>query len=215
MSSVRRRIEFREEIWRAARHFDDMLALNKKFIKGELEATPYYGGPLDDETKELIPGLLRLHDLRVFTFGSQPFEHGFRLVHDTSTKSHYKWVEDHQLPVIYFVMAQEDNPLKVFRNLRTRRDINTYAEELFPYAVVEGSCTEDIVVTRCRESNSWFGLKFSKWQDYSGVGLTTEKYIENFWTDYEVWKKIQPWVFCVVGKSHVDLVEIIARAVLP
>lgn len=55
-----------------AKTFQDLLELNKKFLKKEIPATFYNLGEIDDETIPLVPALLKLHDYGVLTIGSQP-----------------------------------------------------------------------------------------------------------------------------------------------
>ncbi|KAK0514279.1 hypothetical protein JMJ35_002896 [Cladonia borealis] len=69
--------EHYDKLWRAAKDFSDLCALNRKFILSEIPCTPYHLGPLDDETIPLMKSLLKLHDLRLLTDSSQPYEHQY------------------------------------------------------------------------------------------------------------------------------------------
>jgi hypothetical protein len=55
-----------------AHSFDDLLADNRLYLAGKVWQTPYYLGPLEEETAPLIDMLLRLNGLRFFSIGSQP-----------------------------------------------------------------------------------------------------------------------------------------------
>lgn len=52
--------------------FETMLTLNIQFIRGEIAETPSHLGPLDEESIPLIPALLELNSLGMFTTNSQP-----------------------------------------------------------------------------------------------------------------------------------------------
>lgn len=52
--------------------FESMLELNIRFIQGELSETPSILGPLDEESAPLVPALLELNSLGMFTTNSQP-----------------------------------------------------------------------------------------------------------------------------------------------
>ena len=51
-----------------------VIQLHRRYIRGELYSTPFYGGLLDAETDSLREHLLRFHDFRLGTTSSQPFE---------------------------------------------------------------------------------------------------------------------------------------------
>jgi hypothetical protein len=57
--------------WFDVTTFDDLLHLNEQFIEGKLTETPYYLGPLEDDSKPLIPDLLKLHKYKLFTTNGQ------------------------------------------------------------------------------------------------------------------------------------------------
>ncbi|KAL8845086.1 MAG: hypothetical protein Q9176_000758 [Flavoplaca citrina] len=63
-----------DEQWRALHSYQGALKLNQTYFRGELPCNIGYHGPLDAETKNLVPGLLRLHQYGFLTHESQPFE---------------------------------------------------------------------------------------------------------------------------------------------
>lgn len=58
--------------WSKAENYGELVHLNRCYLQGALYDTPYYSAPIDAETHELLPGLLRLHDFGIITIGSQP-----------------------------------------------------------------------------------------------------------------------------------------------
>lgn len=59
--------------WRSARTFDDLLRLARRFLQGELDAFPGWGGrDLDEESDDLAAVLLALNAAGVLTVASQP-----------------------------------------------------------------------------------------------------------------------------------------------
>lgn len=60
---------------RAATDFSQLCALNRQFLLGKIPETPYHCGPIEDETRPLVNGLLKLHDFHLLTDNSQPYEH--------------------------------------------------------------------------------------------------------------------------------------------
>ena len=58
--------------WDNASSYSQLLHLNRHFLEGTMGFTPYYAGPIDKETRSMVPSLLRLHDYGFFTVSSQP-----------------------------------------------------------------------------------------------------------------------------------------------
>lgn len=56
-------------------NFSHLRALNRKFLLVEFHETPYYCAPIDDETILLVEDLPKLHEFRLLTDGSQPYEY--------------------------------------------------------------------------------------------------------------------------------------------
>ncbi|GKT67145.1 hypothetical protein ColTof4_13536 [Colletotrichum tofieldiae] len=61
--------------WKKAKDWDALVDLNAEFIKLSADGiqdvyTPYHLGPLDPESLELVPALLRLHEYGILTTNS-------------------------------------------------------------------------------------------------------------------------------------------------
>jgi hypothetical protein len=150
--------EHYEELWEAATDFSHLWALNRKFLLGEIPETPYHAGPIDDETIPLVEGLLKLHDFRLLTDGSQPYEHqhAFRLGEE--------WAEYQQRPYVTFTMPGEDGQgLEFFKRLKKRPEIVVQASELHPFRVLPGS-HEQVVVSRERIAKTAEDLETTPWK---------------------------------------------------
>ena len=98
--------------WCTAETFQDLIRLNIKFIKGQILSTSYYLGELNPETHSLVSGLLKLHELGMLTWQSQPYmeENG----------------EPCQKPFISFLIASENKPEELIKRLNKESDINIF-----------------------------------------------------------------------------------------
>lgn len=196
------------ERWEKAETFTRLLNLNKRFLLGKLPETPYYG-PLDEETENLIPGLVELHDLRIFTYGSQPYDWDV-------WQYGSKFCECWHRPFVRFVMADKDEPLRIFEKLRAREDIEVYAAMPPLYNPLNESYDEEMfAIERYREAKSMKELKAQGWYSSSMHPIT--KYLHKQFEEWcpNAWTKSQPWYFGVVGTSwdkDTDLTRIIAEA---
>lgn len=61
-----------ETFWREAETFAELCELNARFIEGEIDFSPTYGGDLEAESKPLIPYLAALNRAGLLTTCSQP-----------------------------------------------------------------------------------------------------------------------------------------------
>lgn len=143
-----------EELWRKATTFADLLKLNVDFIKGKHKMTPYHCGPLDPETDELIRGLLQLHELGIFTYISQPFVSTIEKDKDSG-----EYFELRQRPFLDIVIADADQPMRLWKSLKQRKDIKVYGFKLYSsetseYKRLDGTRTKTRVVTKDRWA-SW------------------------------------------------------------
>lgn len=135
------------------------LTENFFFLKKEIPETPYHIGPVEDETLPLIDGLLRLHDFRLLTDGSQPYEH--QCVRNVDQE----YVEYQQRPYVSFLMAGEnDQALKFFEMLKSQSEIAVRAFELYSYKLLPGS-HEQIVISRERIAKPGERLESMTWKD--------------------------------------------------
>lgn len=102
--------------WRLAESFQELLDLNRKFLRGESKRSCYHSAPIFDETVALVPGLLRLHDYGMLTMESQPGT----APPPTWTKcpccSDERWVQTQQRPFLMFIIPFHDKvPEEVIR----------------------------------------------------------------------------------------------------
>ena len=59
--------------WKEAETFDDLLKIGIMFINGELDSTPFHGGPLVDADPSIVERLMELHRYKFFTIDGQDF----------------------------------------------------------------------------------------------------------------------------------------------
>ncbi|KAI5369628.1 hypothetical protein Slin15195_G005030 [Septoria linicola] len=50
------------DMWYEAESWGQLIQLNRNFLRGETNCTPYYAAPLDDETVPTATDLLKMHD---------------------------------------------------------------------------------------------------------------------------------------------------------
>ena len=93
--------------WYEANDFDDLLRLNRAFLRGESEFTLYHAGPIFVETTPMVPGLLRLHDYGMLTWQSQPWE--IRDPFKCGCCMDRGWVQVEQISFISFLLPQSDD----------------------------------------------------------------------------------------------------------
>ena len=146
------------KLWKAAKDFSEILDLNRKFLLGEIPETPYHGGPVADETLPLIGGLLELHDFRLLTDGSQPYEHR------RGRNNTYRYVEFQQRPYVSFLVpGDNDQVLEFFEMLKSRSEIVVRATEPYPYNSLPGS-HKQIVISLERVAKNVERLESTPWR---------------------------------------------------
>ena len=196
--------------WEKAQIFTDLLKLNIRFLRGEVDCTPYHG-PLDEETYNMIDGLLNLHDLRILTTGSQPWKITRGVTNDG------QYYEEWQRPALIFAVADKDQPQRVLDNLLLQESagiIRVYGASLFSSTVLDGAFQEPRPITIYRTSRSLEGLKEAHWESYSVLSPPEQELEEEFLRN-EAWRIEKPWVFQVYGRSwteNTDLIKIVAMA---
>jgi hypothetical protein len=120
--------------------------------------TPYYLGPLDDETIPLVKSLLKLHDFRLLTDGSQPYQHQYG-------RRGENWFEYEQRPTVSFVMSGEDgHGLEFFERLKKRPEVVVQSSQIYPFVVLPGS-HESVPVSRGRIAETKEALKSEEWEN--------------------------------------------------
>ena len=80
--------------------FDRLVELNRKYLEGDIETTPCHCGPIDDETAPLVDDLLKLHEFKLLTIGSQPLENKECFWDETRNE----WADYQQRPLLSFIM---------------------------------------------------------------------------------------------------------------
>jgi len=147
--------------WQAAESWIALVQLNREFIlqsqAGEDVRTPYHTGPLDEETIELIPGLLRLHEYRLLTVCSQPMENEGPCLDDG------RWKEDKQVPFVQFLMPYEGATTEAFiSNLINDSQLTTHVYDYRNDTVWPN--TVEIEVSMSREFTSYKALPSAEWK---------------------------------------------------
>jgi len=154
------------EKWHDAESWLALVQLNREFIlqcqAGEDVETPYHG-PLDEETTKLIPGLLRLHEYRLLTVGSQPIENLGPHLDDGF------WNEEKQVPFLDFWMPHEGATTEAFiSNLMNDSQLTTHVcddqNNLRP-----GSNTVEIDVSMWRTSTWYDELLSAEWHACTSI----------------------------------------------
>ncbi|KAI6831416.1 hypothetical protein KC340_g11711 [Hortaea werneckii] len=125
--------------WKSAESFQELLDLNRKFLRGESKRSCYHRGPIFNETIALVPGLLRLHDYGMLTMESQPGTAPTPTTVTCPCCSDERWVEIQQRPYLMFILPYHD---KVPEDVVRRFLVELLIDDGF-YAHVwrdEGSC---------------------------------------------------------------------------
>ena len=164
LSGIQAEMNNRNAPWIAVQEFTELLVLNRKFLQGEILETPYYCAPIDEETLPLVEGLLKVHDLGLLTYSSQPYQDDrcFRVGED--------WADYQQRPFLSFLVADKDGlGLELFRKLQERPEIVVQAAQSYPYRLWPGSYDGGLVVTRERIVDSVDSLATTPWQDLTEV----------------------------------------------
>ena len=65
-----------QQMWSNASAWEELLNLNRRYLKGEIDISASCNHPIDAETSQILPGLLRLTDFGLLTISSQPEEAG-------------------------------------------------------------------------------------------------------------------------------------------
>ncbi|KAJ5144271.1 hypothetical protein N7476_004833 [Penicillium atrosanguineum] len=190
--------------WNQSTGFTALLELNKKFLRGEISSSPYHYGPIEEETRSLVPSLLKLHERRILTWSSQPY------LRERKRGDERKFYDHWQRPFISFVVAEKDNPRKLFQELEKKRDIKVHARKAYsPEAAVQGSFTKKKIVTKYRRSFFW-----RRWKVFTTVDPAANLVEEDIFC-LEAMKQAKPWEFEVVAASwkDVDITGIVIEAV--
>ncbi|KXS98137.1 hypothetical protein AC578_9391 [Pseudocercospora eumusae] len=107
------------QLWNDVPDFSSLCKLNEMFLQGIIQRTPYHEGPIFEETLPMVPSLLQLQKLGVFTDGSRPYGIVTYEVDDEGKEWFYE-----QRPCLDFIMTtHNDNYKKLFDGLQKRPEI--------------------------------------------------------------------------------------------
>ena len=101
--------------WDDAKSFKDLIVLNKEFINGKLDQTPYHGGPLEHGDDELKRKLVQLHDYGLLTVDGQDATCKYGYCTTTAFYSHKNrskqtyYIDMEQRPYLSFYMDLVEN----------------------------------------------------------------------------------------------------------
>lgn len=190
--------------WNCSTGFTALLELNSKYLRGEIASSPYHYGPIEEETHSLVPSLLKLHERQLFTWSSQPY------LRERRRGDGGKFYDQWQRPFISFIMAEKDNPQRLFQELNRRRDIKVHARKVYsPEVAVQRSFSKKKIVTKYRRSCFW-----RRWKVYTAVDPAADIAEEDIFC-LKAMKQAEPWEFEVVAASwkDVDIIGIVIDAV--
>jgi hypothetical protein len=84
-------------LWESFIDWTQLLRQNVAHICGQIDCSPSYVGPIDPETKPLVPVLIKLHRYGLLTCDSQPFEDSFGFFNGA-------WCQAKQRPFLWFLI---------------------------------------------------------------------------------------------------------------
>lgn len=196
--------------WNTSGNFTDLLESNKKFLRGDISSSPYHYGPIEAETRSLVPSLLKLHERQIFTWNSQPY------LRKRTRGDGGKFYDAWQRPYLSFVVAEKNNPQRLFQELKRKRDIKVHARRAYsPEAALEGSFTKNKIVSKGRIVTKYRrSLFLRRWKVFTSIDPASDIAEEDIFC-LEAMKQAKPWIFDVVAASwmDVDIARIIIDAV--
>lgn len=153
--------DYREcSLWMNANTFDDQLDLNKRYLRSELEMTPYHVGPLPDEWQPLTPQLLEMADLGLFTHDVGIFEYirGQREESDPA-----ECFEARQIPRVSFLISGKESGKRLYSRLKELSSISVRAIHVTQFEYFPGSAAE-ILTAYVREAETYDRLHTAEWE---------------------------------------------------
>jgi hypothetical protein len=98
---------------------------------------------------------LKLHERQIFTWSSQLY------LRERKRGDGGKFYDHWQRPFISFIVAEKNNPRRLFQELKRKRDTKVHARKAYsPEAAVQGSFTKKKIITkyhvRCFRGNGKF-----------------------------------------------------------
>ena len=199
---------YAECLWRLCVDFDQLLQVNRRYLRREISTAPYHAVSLKDETAPLLGDLLALHDLRLLTFNSQPFQH------DQPFWSTYlqQWAEYEQRPFVSFIVPEEegDNPryMRLFDLLKRANNVVVRATKLLSLESLSGS-EPQVLVSRERLSKNREALSSQEWKEYTWVLCDADIRREPFF-DLDVVQRCNPILFNVAALGWGDQLNLVS-----
>ncbi|KAL0930292.1 uncharacterized protein CTRU02_214367 [Colletotrichum truncatum] len=166
--------ESTREKWAAVTSWEALVDLNVEFIKSSAEgrrdvSTPYHHGPLDEETEELIPSLLHLHEYGLLTTQSQPI---------LASEPEYiaeqqKWYEWRQIPCVDFFFEYQSVEAHLFLSyLINDNRLKVVWTEYRHGSISRTSHTQSIPLSFKRVSARRESLQSEQWRVTAGLPKT-------------------------------------------
>jgi hypothetical protein len=111
-----------------------------------------------------------------------------------------KFYDHWQRPFISFIVAETNNPRRLFHELKRKRDIEVHARKVYSSGVaVRGSFTKRKTVTKYRRS-----FFRRRWETFTEIDPAADKAEEDLFC-LEAMKQASPCIFDVVAASWKDV----------
>lgn len=164
------------QLWLAAPDFKSLCELNKGFLQGLCDETPYHCGPVFKETLPLLPKLFNLHSFEVLTVESQPYETGKLSEEQYNSRppgekgspwsvfaGSKSWYEYQQIPYLKFYVDGSNRPEALFTLLKQVPMLYVAASAVYRTDVFTGSDLWTIPLNRTRTAPSEDDLSRQGW----------------------------------------------------
>ncbi|KAI4211943.1 MAG: hypothetical protein LQ351_005283 [Letrouitia transgressa] len=92
--------------WRYARSYEEILSLNRKYLLFLRTSTPYRSTPMNGRTYNMVPRLLRLHDLGMLTYRGEREPASFELFMEMSSANRIMYKETNRRPYLEFLLPR-------------------------------------------------------------------------------------------------------------
>jgi hypothetical protein len=146
----------------AVETYKELLEVNKKFIRGEIEETPYHFGPLEADSQTLKDDLLALHDKDIFTVNGQAGAAGTS--YDEWSDYAQGYVDQKQAPYLsFYIEKSKGEKLKEKLDEDILIKYTFFVKENPIYSNYNGK----FAVTMERSAKTINELKNTPWKDYT------------------------------------------------
>jgi len=146
----------------AVETYKELLEVNKKFIRGEIEETPYHFGPLEADSQTLKDDLLALHDKGILTVNGQAGAAGTS--YDEWSDYAQGYVDQKQAPYLSFYIEKEKG-----EKLKEKLDEDILIKYTFfvKENPIYSNYNGKFAVTMERTAKTVNELKNTPWKDYT------------------------------------------------